>query len=81
MERIEVTITEKGYTIFSIGGANILAYQMVDGVHHLIPTEEPAQSYADPRMATLAIRDVLKRNGGDVHEFSLRRNNPFLFPF
>jgi len=78
--KIEVTITEKGYTLFTINDRAVLAYQKVDGVHHLIPTERPSRSFTDPLECSMAIRTVLKEEGGDVHEFGFRPDNPFQFP-
>lgn len=77
---IEVTIEPTGYTVFSIGGEKVLAYQVVRGTYHLIPAEEPAQSYTSAEMASKAICSTLKRKGGDLLEFLKRSGNPFLLP-
>lgn len=79
-KKIEVTIAHTGYTLFFIGGEKVLAYQELGGAYHLIPTEEPAQSYTAPSLASKAICSTLKRKGGDLQEFLSRPGNPFQLP-
>jgi hypothetical protein len=77
---IEVCTDEDGYTLFTIDGENALAYQAIGGSFHLIPTEEPAQTYTAPSLAGKALCSTLKRLGGNLGEFLTRAGNPFQMP-
>lgn len=63
IKELGVTVTKEhtGYTLFSREGENIVAYQQVDGRHHVIPRERAAATLDDTR----AVVDLIVTALGD----------------
>jgi hypothetical protein len=77
MSRIEADISPSGYTLFTVGGKPVLAYQKIDRKHVLIPNGRPSGMIQDADQASRAILTILKEMGGNVHEFVHRKTTNF----
>lgn len=62
--------TENGLLVLSIGSRNIVSHQEIDGEHHLILVDRPAETYGGAKAAMARIIEVLREEGGDVRELS-----------
>lgn len=61
IEELGVIVTKEhtGYTLFSREGENLVAYQMVDGHHIVIPTEDAAVTLDDTQLVVERIAQAL----------------------
>lgn len=80
MKWIDASLKPDGMLVLGIDGRNIVSHQKIDGEHHLILAERPAETYSSPETARTRILDVLREEGGDVKELCLRENSCFKVP-
>lgn len=57
-----------------------MSHQKIGDEHYLILAERPAETYGGAQAAMRRIIEVLREEGGDVHELCMRENSVFKLP-
>ena len=77
---IDASLKPDGMLVLGIDGRNIATHQKIEGKHYLVLADRPAEIYGGAQAAMRRIIEVLREEGGDVHELCLRENSVFKLP-